>query len=97
VTGLMLSLLVMWIAILVVIVVGLVVLRRLRRQAHKRMRDDSPTCSHCGYPLEHLDVPRCPECGRVIGFDKTFADLGIDEAQVRAHLRRRRGPSRPVP
>src|SRR5204862_6222828 len=39
----------------------------------------------CGYILDGLQVPRCPECGRAIGFDKTFEQLGIDEGEVRAY------------
>jgi len=40
----------------------------------------------CGYSLAGLDMPRCPECGRAVGFDRTFEDLGIAEAEVRAHV-----------
>lgn len=62
----------------------------LRRRSAK---EDGPgvamACAKCGYDLAGLDIPRCPECGSVIGFHKTFNDLGIDEKEVREHLRNR--------
>lgn len=40
-----------------------------------------PRCA-CGYPLENLDVPRCPECGRIVGFHATAEDLGLSYEQL---------------
>jgi hypothetical protein len=48
----------------------------------------------CGYPLKGLDLPRCPECGRVIGFDANPEQLGLSDNQLRrvqaARLKRQR-------
>jgi hypothetical protein len=37
----------------------------------------------CGYPLKGLNVARCPECGRVIGFDASPEELGLTDEQLR--------------
>jgi hypothetical protein len=44
----------------------------------------------CGYLLVGLEIPRCPECGRMIGFDKSPADIGVSEQEMRAEAERRR-------
>lgn len=36
----------------------------------------------CGYVLDNLSVARCPECGRVFGFDATAEDLGLTDEQL---------------
>jgi hypothetical protein len=36
----------------------------------------------CGYPLQQLDAARCPECGRVVGFDATPEQLGLTTEQL---------------
>jgi hypothetical protein len=66
---------------------------RLRRYLRPPDRSEAatPRCPHCGYNLTGSPLPRCPECGRARGFDKTFAELGIDERQVREHIERKRG------
>jgi hypothetical protein len=38
----------------------------------------------CGYILKGLQSPRCPECGRAIGFDKTFEELGLSADEMRS-------------
>jgi hypothetical protein len=44
----------------------------------------------CGYSLRGLDALRCPECGRVVGFNATAEELGLTEDQLRrAHQKRR--------
>ena len=48
-------------------------------------------CAHCGYDLMGVGIPRCPECGRARGFDKSFGDLGIEERDVREHVQGRGG------
>ena len=52
-----------------------------RWQRHER--DHRVRCLKCGYDLRGLTLPRCPECGCAIGFDKTFAELGIPEDEIR--------------
>jgi hypothetical protein len=37
----------------------------------------------CGYSLQGLTLPRCPECGRAVGFDKTFEELGIARDELK--------------
>ena len=40
----------------------------------------------CGYPLKGLKAIRCPECGRVVGFDATAEELSLTQEQLeRAH------------
>jgi hypothetical protein len=40
----------------------------------------------CGYSLEGLNVLRCPECGRVVGFDATPEELSLTREELeRAH------------
>jgi hypothetical protein len=36
----------------------------------------------CGYDLKGLNVARCPECGRVIGFDATPEQLGLTPCEL---------------
>ena len=40
-------------------------------------------CTKCGYILKGLALPRCPECGRAIGFTKTFEELGVTKEELR--------------
>jgi hypothetical protein len=35
----------------------------MREAADKPSVVEPMTCNRCGYVLEHLSVPRCPECG----------------------------------
>ena len=74
------------IVIMVVGVGSLIAFRWLWRRFHARHRSSSnlQRCT-CGYILVGLEIPRCPECGRMIGFDKTPAELGLSEEQMRAH------------
>ena len=60
-------------------------LRALRKESVRPL-----TCPHCGYNMRGSEIPRCPECGKAWGFDRTFEELGIAESQVIDHLRQRR-------
>jgi hypothetical protein len=63
--------------------IGIVYLRRMRR----RLREKPPetiTCAKCGYRMEGLSMPRCPECGALRGFDVPLDKLGLSEDEVRA-------------
>jgi hypothetical protein len=43
----------------------------------------------CGYSLIGLDLARCPECGRVIGFDSTAESMELN-AQHLARIQQKR-------
>lgn len=47
-------------------------------------------CPNCGYPLAGLELPRCPECGALRGFDVPVDELGLTEEEIRAGFKRRR-------
>jgi hypothetical protein len=85
--------LLLWIMLLVAaiaafVVIGLLLVRR-RLLRLLRPREGPRERCRCGYDLRGIQVPRCPECGRVIGFDKTFAELGVSESEVRNHIESR--------
>jgi hypothetical protein len=66
---------------------GAVLHRRLNEHLRRAASDASiarlsERCS-CGYPLTDLDRVRCPECGRVFGFDATAEQLGLSDEQLR--------------
>jgi predicted amidophosphoribosyltransferase len=73
-------------AVATLAVAGLSWYRRRMRASASGQR----VCPHCGYDLRRVDIPRCPECGRAFGFDKTFRQLGIREDEVIRHTRARR-------
>lgn len=54
----------------------------LKRFMRRRRNVVGRRCT-CGYLLVGLTVPRCPECGRMIGFDKTPEELGLTEQELR--------------
>jgi hypothetical protein len=54
--------------------------RRLIRPTHE-FKKSSNLC-RCGYALTNLTVPRCPECGRVLGFDATAEELGLTRQEL---------------
>ncbi len=59
---------------------------RLAIQEAKR----SAQLCKCGYRLGELDIARCPECGRVSGFDATPDELGLwQEELMRVQSKRR--------
>jgi len=56
----------------------------LRSRANRKRcaRETTRRC-RCGYELAGLDVARCPECGRVSGFDVTPEALGLTDEHLR--------------
>ena len=65
----------------------------LTRIARRRLNQprvlDGGVCP-CGYPLKKLGLPRCPECGRVVGFDASADVLGLTDAELERLAARRR-------
>jgi len=56
------------------------------RGAHRKPAAPAPPPDAqclCGYELQGLDTIRCPECGRVTGFDATPEQLGLTAEQLR--------------
>lgn len=69
-----------------------IALRRMlaRRRARRAARAAVQPCLKCGYELAGLEIPRCPECGTLVGFDKPLDELGLSDEEVRAGFARRR-------
>jgi hypothetical protein len=67
------------------IIIGVVLIwwarlgRWLRRR--KNQLDDAERC-RCGYNLRDLTMARCPECGRVVGFDATAEELTLTKEEL---------------
>jgi hypothetical protein len=66
---------------------GLVLAMRQMRRRREARRDllMGHKCK-CGYLLAGLELPRCPECGRMVGFDKTPEQLGLSVPELEAHV-----------
>ena len=80
----------------------LVTVRMVLRFAARRRRTREPRAEVrrcvCGYRLAGIAMPRCPECGRAIGFDKTFEELGLTDDELRRiRERAERHPPEPPP
>lgn len=66
-------------------------LRRWRQRQDARRAEMGVTrCAKCGYPLEGLEFPRCPECGALRGFKKPLNKLGLTEEEIREGFAQRR-------
>jgi hypothetical protein len=64
--------------------------RQARAEAIRRRR----MCP-CGYDLKGLELARCPECGRVIGFDATPEQLGLTPGELARIAEKHRGRGEP--
>jgi len=66
------------------ILIGLVVGIRIAIRIFFRRRKPAVTFDRCkcGYVIEKLSTGRCPECGRVFGFDATAEELGLTTEQL---------------
>lgn len=84
-----------WVGLLpALLLVAVLVGPTMRRwiQAH---RPDLPAsrCAKCGYDLTGIALPRCPECGCAVGFDRSFADMGVSEEELQALSKKRSSPT----
>jgi len=84
-----------------VLLVALISHRRHRRKVQTLLQNDSiatlPPACVCGYSQRGLHVPRCPECGRVSGFDATPEELGLTDEQLRLAMDKRQARQRQSP
>ncbi|HPF38310.1 MAG TPA: hypothetical protein P5081_09755 [Phycisphaerae bacterium] len=62
------------------------------RDRKAREGQSDKRCIRCGYDLQGLAVPRCPECGTLYGFDKPLDSLGLTEDEV-DQIRARQAPA----
>jgi hypothetical protein len=70
--------------IVVVTLLAAFVGRRLLKRRERRSKERAKVARCvCGYPLKGLTLARCPECGRVLGFDATAEELGLSEEELR--------------
>jgi hypothetical protein len=76
-------------SIFVVLFLGLIAYARTRRTAAAKQLSPGPRCA-CGYAMRGWDQARCPECGRVIGFDASAKELGLTEEELKRAAERRR-------
>lgn len=65
---------------ILVIAVRMIWDRIFARQA--KICERTKLCMKCGYDLRGTDIPRCPECGCLRGFDKTPEELGIEKREL---------------
>jgi hypothetical protein len=76
---------------LIALIIGVGIgIRRFRRRKPLVVVD---RCK-CGYLLENLSIARCPECGRVFGFDATAEELGLTSEQLQRAQAARLGRKR---
>ena len=79
ITGLTVFLLILLLALMVLAWVTRQVVKIIRRRRPKLVIN---RCS-CGYELTKLELIRCPECGKVFGFNATPEELGLSEEELR--------------
>ena len=76
-----------WMPILGVLAVGVALFGiRYLRIVSRRFREkpvEPVKCSNCGYTMDGLSMPRCPECGALRGFAVPLDELGLTEAEIR--------------
>ncbi|MCG8404804.1 MAG: hypothetical protein MI923_06360 [Phycisphaerales bacterium] len=64
--------------------------RTLRTWTKREHNEEKVTCARCGYDLRGLEIPRCPECGTLRGFEVPLVQLGLTEQEIQdAHRRKR--------
>jgi hypothetical protein len=81
--------LILYIAIPIAIYIALRLIRATFFSEASRRPSISQERCRCGYAMEHLDMARCPECGRVRHFNATPEELGLSpEELARAEQKR---------
>ena len=84
------------ITFLIATVVAVVAFRRAQeRRRRKQFGERNVQRCKCGYLLSGLEIPRCPECGRLAGFTKTGDELGISEEEMRAYAAQKKSATKP--
>jgi hypothetical protein len=68
------------VALILLVVVVRIAFKRFIKHV-KGPPDPTERCP-CGYVLENLSVPRCPECGRVLGLNATAEELGLSNEEL---------------
>ena len=69
-----------------------IIRRMMRGQAAARAEVEKQIGQRCtcGYPIDQLQVIRCPECGRVFHFNATAEELGLSVEELHLAAERRR-------
>lgn len=62
---------------------AVLLLRPDRAVTSAKRREQGARCLRCGYSLQGLTVPRCPECGALRGFKQRFEELGIRKEELK--------------
>ena len=62
--------------------IGILYLRKMRRALREKPAE-AIACGKCGYQMDGLSMPRCPECGTLRGFDVPLDQLGLTEGELR--------------
>ena len=69
-----------------VIVVGWLsvgVIVHLANRQRRPRHGPTDACLRCGYDLTRINLPRCPECGALVGFKRSADELGLDQSEVK--------------
>ncbi|MBN1514635.1 MAG: hypothetical protein JXB13_21650 [Phycisphaerae bacterium] len=62
---------------------AVLLLRPDRPATSAKRSEEGARCLRCGYSLQGLTVPRCPECGTLRGFKQSFEELGIRKEELK--------------
>jgi hypothetical protein len=76
------------VALIIVLITGTGSRRFLRWRKRKDAVAESVRCLRCGYSLDNLEVPRCPECGTLRGFEVPMQELGLTEDDLKGRSSR---------
>jgi len=77
-----------WVIVSLISILMVFTWRARVRRWLRRPTNEAEQVERCrrGYSLAGLTMPRCPECGRVVGFDATAEELTLTNEELeRAH------------